>query len=56
MLIPHLHFNGSCKEAISLYEKAFNVKVDSIILNSNYAPEECKNDNRIAHAVMHIHG
>lgn len=56
MLIPHLHFDGSCKEAISLYEKAFNVKADSIVLNSDYAPEECENDDRIAHAVMHIHG
>ena len=56
MLIPHLHFNGSCKEAILLYEKAFNVKADSIILNSDYAPVECKDDDRIAHAVMHIHG
>lgn len=56
MLIPHMHFNGSCKEAISLYEKAFNVKVDSVILDIGYAPEECKVDDRIAHAVMHIHG
>ena len=56
MLIPHLHFNGNCKEAISLYEKAFNVKTDSVILNSDYAPVECKDDDRIAHAVMYIHG
>ena len=56
MLIPHLHFNGNCKEAISLYEKAFNVKVDSVILNSDYAPEEYKNDNRVAHAEIRIHG
>ena len=56
MLIPHLHFSGNCKEAISLYEKAFNTKADSIIQNSDYAPEEYKNDNRIAHAVMPIHG
>lgn len=56
MLIPHLHFSGSCKEAISLYEKAFNVKADTIIHNSDYSPENCKDDDRIAHAVMHIHG
>lgn len=56
MLIPHLHFNGNCKEAISLYEKAFDVKVDSVILNSDYAPEEYKDDDRMPHAVMHIHG
>lgn len=56
MLIPHLHFNGNCKEAISFYEKAFNSKADSIILNSQNNPDECKNDNRIAHAEMYIHG
>ena len=28
MLIPHLHFDGNCMEAIDLYEKAFNTKVD----------------------------
>ena len=56
MLIPHLHFNGNCKEAISFYEKAFNVKADNIVFNRDYAPEECKDDDRIAHAVMHIHG
>lgn len=55
MLIPHLHFNGNCKEAISLYEKAFRVKADRVILNSDYVPEECKGDSRIAHAVMQIH-
>ena len=42
MLIPHLHFDGSCKEAISLYEKAFNVKADSIVLNSDYALKSAK--------------
>lgn len=56
MLIPHLHFNNNCKEAISFYEEAFNVKADIIILNRDYAPEEFKNDNRVAHAEMHIHG
>ena len=56
MLIPHLHFSGNCKEAISLYEKAFNVKADSVIFNSDYAPDEYKDDDRIAHAEMHIHG
>ncbi len=29
MLIPYLHFNGNCMEAINLYEKAFNTKVDA---------------------------
>lgn len=56
MIIPHLHFDGNCKEAISLYEKAFNVKADRIIANRSYDPQEYKGDDRIAHAVMHIHG
>ncbi|MGI6188301.1 MAG: VOC family protein [Clostridiales bacterium] len=56
MLIPHLHFSGNCKEAISFYEKAFNIKADSIIFNSDYAPEEYKSDTGVAHAEMRIHG
>jgi PhnB protein len=56
MLIPHLHFCGDCEEAIAIYEKAFNTKVEAIVRNSDYAPDECKGDNRIAHAVMYIHG
>lgn len=35
MLIPHLHFCGDCKEAIDLYEKAFNTKIESI----DYMPD-----------------
>ncbi|MCL2409897.1 MAG: VOC family protein [Oscillospiraceae bacterium] len=49
MLIPHLHFCGNCKEAISLYEKAFNTKVD-------YDPEKYAGDMQISHASMKIHG
>jgi PhnB protein len=56
MLIPHLHFNGDCREAISFYERAFNARADTVIRNSDYAPVDCRNDDRIAHAVMHIHG
>lgn len=56
MLIPHLHFNGNCKEAISFYEKAFNVKADCVIYESDYAPADGKNGARVAHAEMHIHG
>ena len=47
MLIPHLHFCGDCTDAIALYEKAFNTKVD-------YPPEY--SDNIIAHASIKIHG
>ncbi|MDE5937631.1 MAG: VOC family protein [Lachnospiraceae bacterium] len=56
MLIPHLHFCDSCEEAIAIYEKAFNTKAESIVYNRDYAPNEYPDDNRIAHAVMNIHG
>lgn len=56
MLIPHLHFCGNCEKAIAVYEKAFRTKAESIVYNRDYAPEECPDDNRIAHAVMNIHG
>ena len=48
MLIPHLHFCGDCKEAIDLYEKAFNTKTESI--------EFMSDGKTIAHATMNIHG
>ena len=56
MLIPHLHFCDNCEEAIAIYEKAFNTKAESIVYNRDYAPDEYPDDNRIAHAVMKIHG
>lgn len=56
MLIPHLHFCGNCQEAIAVYEKAFHTKAESIVYNREYAPDEYSGDNRIAHAVMDIHG
>jgi len=46
MLIPHLHFGGSCADAIALYEKAFNTKADDF----DYR------DGKIAHAEIVIHG
>ncbi len=55
MLIPHLHFCGDCEKAITLYEKAFNTKAESIVHNYDYAPDGCQGDNNIAHAVMYIH-
>lgn len=54
MLIPHLHFSGNCRDAISLYEKAFDTKAETIIFNRQYDPA-C-DDNGIAHAVMKLHG
>ena len=56
MLIPHLHFCDNCEEAIAVYEKAFKTKAESIVYNRDYAPDEYPDDNRIAHAVMNIHG
>ena len=56
MLIPHLHFCGDCEKAISLYEKAFCTKAESIVRNQDYAPDEYQGDSNIAHAVMNIHG
>jgi len=47
MLIPHLHFDGTCREAISFYERAFDAKADSVIEGE---------DGRIIHAEMRIHG
>jgi len=38
MLIPHLHFCGDCEEAISVYEKAFNTRANTIVRNRDYAP------------------
>ena len=59
MLIPHLHFCGNCEEAIVVYEKAFHTKAENIVYSRDYAPDEYpddSSDNRIAHAVMNIHG
>jgi len=46
MLIPHLHFDGDCADAIALYEKAFRTKAG----NYDYR------DGTVAHAAMRIHG
>jgi len=56
MLIPHLHFNGNCADAIVLYEKAFNTKADEIVRNHDYNSEKYSGDMQIAHANMKIHG
>lgn len=46
MLATHIYFNGNCKEAIELYEKAFNTRADAIFRND---------DGMLVHAEMHIH-
>lgn len=40
MIIPHLHFCGDCEETITLYEKAFNTKAETIIRNQDYILED----------------
>ena len=52
MLIPHFHFTGNCKDAITLYERAFQTKVETIITNKQYGSIEPDAENHIAHAVM----
>jgi PhnB protein len=56
MIVPHLHFLGDCEKAISLYEKAFNTKVNEIVRHSDYDPEKYAGDRRISHASMKIQG
>ncbi|MEL7648516.1 MAG: VOC family protein [Sedimentibacter sp.] len=51
MLVPHLHLNGKCQEAISVYENAFNTKCDSVEYMCEAEPEK-----GIQHAEIHIHG
>ncbi len=55
MLIPHLHFDRDCKQAIALYETAFGTKAESVIYSRQYDPPQPVSD-QIAHAVMKIHG
>ena len=46
MLIPILHFNGNCADAIALYEKTFDTRA----VDFDYG-----DDNKIRHAEMIIH-
>lgn len=54
MLIPHLHFNGNCKEAITFYEMAFGTRVELVITEDE--PSSDNDKEKITHAVMYIHG
>ncbi|MCL2046940.1 MAG: VOC family protein [Oscillospiraceae bacterium] len=47
MFVPHLHFCGDCEEALPVYEKAFNAKLDTVIR---------ADAGGIVHAEMLIHG
>jgi PhnB protein len=50
MFCTHIFFNGNCREAIELYQKAFNAEVLTIIKN----PEIGKED-QIIHAEIAIY-
>ena len=49
MIIPMLHFCDNCKEAIAMYEKAFDTKAENVY---------CSDDEEkiVDHAEMDIHG
>ena len=47
MLIPVLHFDADCEDAIALYEKAFNTKAE----HYDYG-----DDGKVRHAEIVIHG
>jgi PhnB protein len=55
-LNPYLNFGGSANQAIALYEKALNAKVENVqhfgeVAGMNVAPE---NKDRVMHAVLNI--
>jgi len=56
MIIPCLHFNGDCEDAIALYEKAFGTKAKDIVRHCDYDPANYAGDMQISHASMKIHG
>lgn len=47
MLATHIYFNGQCKQAIELYQQAFNATVETLI--------EDENNARVIHAELIIH-
>ncbi len=51
MLVPHIYFNGRCKEAIDQYIRAFGAEVKA---NIPYPEEE--NKRGIMHSEISIHG
>jgi len=56
---PYLHFNGTCADAIALYEKAFNVKASHVMKYGDAPPEEGHQippgtENFIMHATLPI--
>lgn len=51
MLVPHLHFKGECLQAMALYSKAFDAKINEICLIDEGKPEK-----GVLHAEMTIYG
>lgn len=51
MLIPYLHLNGCCRDALTFYEKVFYTKTDSIQYVS-----DTESEKGIIYAEIHIHG
>lgn len=57
---PNLHFKGECAQAIRLYEKAFNARVEELLYESDANPKDwVAGDNakeRVYHCEMFIGG
>lgn len=50
---PNLHFNGQCKQAIQLYEEAFDAKVKVLLCESDADPEDWTVKGNRADLVYH---
>lgn len=61
MIAPAIHFPGNCSEAIALYQKAFNITIDSIEyfrdapVDSSMSISEDE-QNKVMHAELTICG
>jgi len=57
---PNFHFNGKCEQAIRLYEKTFNAKVECLLHYSDARPEDYDKEltqeqkNFVYHAEIYI--
>jgi len=61
MIAPAIHFPGNCAEAIALYQKAFNVTINSIDYYRDASPDSgmtiSKDEhNKVMHADLTICG
>ena len=59
IVTPNFHFNGQCRQAISMYEKAFNVKANVILSYSDADSRDFKvegdiDKDLVYHAEMFI--